>query len=151
MGAEQFFVARQPSCRYPCADQDLGSRKPRRWKFCVRDANRFKKQKVIRKLVRKPFSEHGLAHVYARSDRLAEPFLAARECAGNAGGMRQERIGNVARMLAFWRRTARFAPRMRAFWNFANLACAGGGGRPSWLWWNAAKVHVECQPAQAKA
>ena len=103
MGAEQFFVARQPSCRYPCADQDLGSRKPRRWKFCVRDANRFKKQKVIRKLVRKPFSEHGLAHVYARSDRLAGPIFGGAgmrwECRGNAPGTHWERRPK-ARVLA---------------------------------------------------
>ena len=102
-GAEQFFVARQPSCRYPYADQDLGSRKPRRWKFCVRDANRFKKQKVIRKLVRKPFSEHGLAHVYARSDRLAGPIFGGAgmrwECRGNAPGTQWERRPK-ARVLA---------------------------------------------------
>ena len=103
MGAEQFFVARQPSCRYPYADQDLGSRKPRRWKFCVRDANRFKKQKVIRKLVRKPFSGHGLAPVYARSDRLAGPIFGGAgmrwECRGNAPGTHWERRPN-ARVLA---------------------------------------------------
>ena len=103
MGAEQFFVARQPSGRYPCADQDLGSRKPRRWKFCVRDANRFKKQKVIRKLVRKPFSEHGLAHDYARSGRLAGPIFGGAgirwECRGNAPGTHWERRPK-ARVLA---------------------------------------------------
>jgi hypothetical protein len=56
MGAEQFFVAQQPSCHNPNADQDLGSRKPRWGKSCVRDANRMKKAKLICDLVRKPFS-----------------------------------------------------------------------------------------------
>jgi hypothetical protein len=75
MGAEQFFVARQPICRNPNADQDLGSRKPRRREIDVRGTNRFKKRNLIREWDRKPLYDNGLSHVYSCSGRLAGPIF----------------------------------------------------------------------------